>query len=192
MIRAGIIQSFAIGDEDTEQRAQVEKLMPVPVIAGEPRSVKTDDQTGMTQSDLGDQLLEAQPLSTGGSRFAEIVVDHAYTLSWPAERYGAIHEPILQFRTFLMMPHLTDRGLTDVNIRRLAAMGIRQMLIRTIGSAQHDGSPLSDRRVGASATACSRERGPIEFCCPRAGSAKDAAASLLAVVVRELETLHDA
>lgn len=57
--------------------------MPVPVIVGEPRSVKTDDQTGMPQSDLGDRLLEAQPLSIGGSRFAEIVVDHALRCTSP-------------------------------------------------------------------------------------------------------------
>ena len=36
--------------------------MPVAVVAGEPGCVKADDQSGVSQSDLGDQLLEARSL----------------------------------------------------------------------------------------------------------------------------------
>jgi hypothetical protein len=40
MINAGIIQSFAIGDEGAEQGTQFQKLMPVAIVARQARCVE--------------------------------------------------------------------------------------------------------------------------------------------------------
>lgn len=95
MISAGIVETFAVGNDDAEERAQIEELMPVAVVAGKPRGIEADDETGIAQSDLGNQLLEAHPIDGPGSGFAKIFVDDLHTLMRPAKSYRAIDETVL-------------------------------------------------------------------------------------------------
>jgi hypothetical protein len=44
--------------------------MPIAVVASKPGGIEADDQAGVPQSDLGNQLLEAHPLNGPGSGFA--------------------------------------------------------------------------------------------------------------------------
>ena len=48
MIGAGIIKPFAVGDDDAKERAQIEQLVPVPVVAGKARGVEADDEPGVS------------------------------------------------------------------------------------------------------------------------------------------------
>jgi hypothetical protein len=41
--------------------------VPVAVVAGQPRRIEAEDQPGLAEADLGDQVLEALPSSTGGA-----------------------------------------------------------------------------------------------------------------------------
>ena len=59
MIGTRVEQPLAIGDQHAEQRAQFQQLMPVAIVARQARGVEADDQAGMAEADLGDQLLEA-------------------------------------------------------------------------------------------------------------------------------------
>ena len=43
MIRSRIVQTFAIGNQHTKQRAELEKLMPIPIVARQTRGIQTDD-----------------------------------------------------------------------------------------------------------------------------------------------------
>lgn len=43
MVGAGIIETFAVGNDNAEERAQIEELMPIAVVAGKPGSVKAED-----------------------------------------------------------------------------------------------------------------------------------------------------
>jgi hypothetical protein len=47
MVKPGIIQPFAVGDENAEHRAELKQLMPVTVVAGEARRVITQNKAGV-------------------------------------------------------------------------------------------------------------------------------------------------
>lgn len=152
MIGARIVETFAIGNDDAEERAQIEELMPVAVVAGKPRSVEADDKAGIAQTDLGDQLLEAHPLDGAGSGFAKVFVDDMDPFMRPAESDGTIDEAVLQLRAFLMMPHLVHGRLADVNISELAAMRGGHTFVRPIRRSQHARAPRAARVLVASAS----------------------------------------
>lgn len=109
MIGARIVQAFAIGNQHTKQRAQLEELMPIPVVACEARRIQAHDQAGFAQTDFRDQRLEAVAVSAGRPGFAKIVVDHMNPLAWPTEQGGSLHQPILQLGTLLVMTDLARR-----------------------------------------------------------------------------------
>lgn len=151
MVSAGIVEAFAVGDDNAEERAQIEELMPVAVVAGKPGSVETDGEAGIAQSDFGDRLLEAHPFDRSGSGFAKIFIDDVHAFMRPAEGHGTIDEAVLQFRAFLTMPHLVHGGLADVNVSELAAMRRSDALVRAIRCSQHADPPPTPRLSVASA-----------------------------------------
>lgn len=142
VIGARIVEPFAVGDQNPEQRAQVEELVPVPIVARQPRRVETDHQAGVAEADLGDQPAEALALDAARTGLAEIVVDDMHALGRPAERDGAIDEAILQLGALLVMPHLVHGRLADVDVGQPAAMLRRDLLVRAIRPAQHGGSSV--------------------------------------------------
>src|SRR5271154_7146710 len=71
MVGARVVEALAIGDQPPEKRAQSQELMPIPVVAGQPRGIEAYHQTRLAEADLGDQPLEA-----------------AAALAWPAASAG--------------------------------------------------------------------------------------------------------
>ena len=68
--------------------------------------VEADHKAGITEADLSDQLLEAVALHAARTRFAEILVDDLHALMGPSQGDGAVDEPVLQLRAFLVLLHL--------------------------------------------------------------------------------------
>ena len=62
-----IVETLAIRNEHAEHRAEFEELMPVAIVAGQPRSIEADHETGIAEADFGDQLLEAVALDAAGA-----------------------------------------------------------------------------------------------------------------------------
>ncbi|MCC8969182.1 hypothetical protein [Bradyrhizobium brasilense] len=52
MIGARVVKPLAICNEHAEHREQFEKLMPVPVVAGQATSLETHHKTGIAKDDL--------------------------------------------------------------------------------------------------------------------------------------------
>ena len=75
VIDAGIVKTFAVGDQNAEDGAEFEKLMPVAVVARQTGGVEADDETGVAQADLGDQLLEPMPFGPARARLSQILVN---------------------------------------------------------------------------------------------------------------------
>ena len=88
--RSGIVETFAVGEDHAEQRAQLEELMPVTVVAGQPRGVEAEHQAGVAEPDLGEELLDAVALAARRARLAEILVDDVDALTRPAEPDGTV------------------------------------------------------------------------------------------------------
>ena len=64
--------------------------MPVPVVAGQARSVEAHHKTGVAKADLGNELLEAVTIHTASTGFAQILVNDLDALRRPAQTDGAI------------------------------------------------------------------------------------------------------
>lgn len=80
--------------------------MPVPVIAGQARSVETHHETGVAKADLGNELLETMTVHAASTGFAQILVNHLDALGRPAQTDGAIDKAVLQLGALLMLAHL--------------------------------------------------------------------------------------
>ncbi len=106
VVGARIVKPLAIRNEHAEHRAQFEKLMPVPVIAGQARSVEAHHKAGVAKADLGNELLETMTIHTASTGFAQILVNDLDALRRPAQTDGAIDEAVLQLRALLVLAHL--------------------------------------------------------------------------------------
>jgi hypothetical protein len=95
VVGARIVKPLTIRNEHAEYRAQFEKLMPVPVIAGQARSIETHHQTGVAKADLGNELLETMTIHAASTGFAEILVNHLNALRRPTQTDGTIDKAVL-------------------------------------------------------------------------------------------------
>ena len=69
--------------------------MPIAVVAGKSGGIEADDEAGIPEANLGNQLPEACSLDATGSGFAEVFINDMHPLVRPAESDGTIDEPIL-------------------------------------------------------------------------------------------------
>jgi hypothetical protein len=76
VVGARVIEPLAIRNEHAEYRAKFEKLMPVPIVAGQARSVEAHHKTGVAKANLGNELLETMTIHAASTGFAEILVNH--------------------------------------------------------------------------------------------------------------------
>src|SRR4051794_26346059 len=189
VVGARIVEPLAIGDEHPEQGAQLEQLMPVAVIAREPGGIQADDQAGIAEPDLGNELLEAGSFGAARARFAEILVDDVDPLARPAEPDGAVDQAVLEFGALVMVPDLIDRGLAHVDVGEPGTVGRAQPLVRSVRGGQHVGSPRS-RCSPACVAAGRREPRRSALASWPAGSARAVAGA--PEWAWTLETQHDA
>ena len=178
MVGARVVEPLAIGQDHAKQRAQFEQLMPIAVVARQPRGIQAENQPGIAQPDLGDQPLEAMSLGTRRPRLAEILVDDADALTRPAEPDGAVDKTILQLGAFLVLADLVDRGLAHIDIGQLGTVRRADPLVSADRGAQHRTSPSSSRLSAPSGAAARREGGRSVFASGSAGSARAAAAAM--------------
>ncbi len=62
MISPRVVEALAIGQDHAEQGAQFKQLVPIAVVARQPRGIEAEHQPGIAQPDLGNQPLEAVSL----------------------------------------------------------------------------------------------------------------------------------
>ena len=122
MVGARVVEPLAIGQDHAKQRAQFEQLMPIAIVARQPRGIEAEHQPGIAQPDLGDQPLEAVSLGARRPRLAEILVDDADALARPAQPDGTVDKTILKLGAFLVLADLVDRGLAHIDVRRPGAV----------------------------------------------------------------------
>ena len=141
VVGAGIVETLAIGDDDAEERAPIEELMPIAIVAGGPGGVEAYDRARMARSDLGGQLPEARPLDGPGSGFAQILINDMHALMRPAESDGAVDEAVLPTPCFLDGAAPRSRKTGGVNVGELAAMRGSDTFVRAIRCSHHADPP---------------------------------------------------
>ena len=103
---ARVIDAVGVGDQGVGDRTQIQQLIPVGVVAGQPRHLDAQHDPDLAQTDVGDQLLEPQPpvgLRTGA---AQVGVDHHHLMSGPAQRDRAFAQFVLAGKGFGVLNHL--------------------------------------------------------------------------------------
>ena len=178
VVTAGVVQALAVGEDHPEERAQLQQLVPVAVVAGQPRCVQAEHQARLAQPDLRHQPLEALPLQAGRAGLAEVVVDHRDPFARPAEPGSPLDQAVLQFGALLVLADLPGRGLADVDIGELGAMRGGDPLGGLIRDGQHDAPPRA-----ACAPARGRRAGPVARALSWAASAMAAVGVVAPTVV---------
>jgi hypothetical protein len=112
-----VIHPVSVGDQRVGDRTQVQQLIPVGVVAGQPRHLDAQHDPDLPQADIGDQLLEPGP--TGGlrPRAAQIGVDHHDLMGRPTQHHRPLTQLVLAGKGFGVMNHLRRRRLAHIHIR---------------------------------------------------------------------------
>ena len=74
MIGARIVHALAIGDQHSKQRAQFQELMPIVVVARQPRGIQAQHQPRLPEANLGDQPPEAAAAVARRTGLPEVVI----------------------------------------------------------------------------------------------------------------------
>src|SRR2546427_708903 len=111
-----IVDALGVDDERPHQSAEVEDLIPVPVVPGKPQDSEAEHRANVPATHFGDQPLESG--STRGRRpgLAEILVDDDHV--HPSEAPGMPGQIVLAPPALMMVPHLIKGGLPDIDERR--------------------------------------------------------------------------
>ena len=162
MIGTGIVEPLAVGDQHAEKRAELQQLVPVPIVAGQTGRVQAQHQPGLAEPNLSDQPLKAVPVLGRTARLAQVIVDHLDPLAWPAEPDRPVDQSVLQLGALLMVPNLAGAGLAHVDVRELGPMCRGDTLLSGRRRAQHESSPPSRCRA-VRATSAEAAVPPVEL-----------------------------
>src|SRR5688572_4357511 len=91
--------------------------MPVRRRAREPRDLQRQHDPDMTETDLRDELFDAQPPVSARARPAGVFVDDADRSGRPAQLDGAVAQRVLARRRLRVALNLMQRRLTDIDDR---------------------------------------------------------------------------
>ena len=101
-----VIDAVSVGDQRVGDRAQIQQLVPVGVVAGQPRHLDAQHDPDLAQPDVGDQLLEPEPPIGLRPGAAQVGVDHHHLVRGPAQRDRAFTQFVLAGKGFGVLHHL--------------------------------------------------------------------------------------
>jgi hypothetical protein len=104
------------------QGADLQQLVPVGVVSGQPRALQPEHDPGLAERDLGDQPLETLPVGCGGAGAALVDVDDDDVAVGPAQRGGLPAQVVLAARRFGVVGDLIQRRLSDIQVGVAAQM----------------------------------------------------------------------
>ena len=111
-----VIQAVLVADERVGVGADLDELLPVGGVAGQPGAFQAQDDAGPAQGDLGDQVLEPGPVGGRGAGVALVDVDDVDFVLGPAERGRAVFQVVLPPGRLGVVEHLVEGGLANVEV----------------------------------------------------------------------------
>ncbi len=117
VIGGGVVDAVGVGDQRAGQRAQVQQLVPVGVRPGQPGDLQREDDPGLAEPDIGDQLGEPGAARRARAGPAQVLVDHHHLVRGPAQPRRALPQVVLPGQALGMDPDLQQRGLADIYVR---------------------------------------------------------------------------
>src|SRR5260370_15915488 len=111
MVESGIVESFAVGNEGAKDRADLQQLIPIAIVACQAGSIKAEHQADSRQANLGEQPLEPAARFGLRPRFAQILINEFYPVAWPTQRNHSLHQCVLEIGTLRVARDLHEGGL---------------------------------------------------------------------------------
>jgi hypothetical protein len=115
----GVVDAIGVGDQGVGQGAQVQQLVPVGVVAGQPGHLDAQHDADFAQPHVGDQIGEPEPPLGAGTGPAQVGVDDHHLVGGPAQPHRAFAQLVLPFQALGMHLHLGRGGLAYRPSRRL-------------------------------------------------------------------------
>ena len=129
-----VVDAVGVGDQRVGQRAQVQQLIPVGVVAGQPADLDAEDDAHSSQADIGDQILEPFPTRrlrprTGPGPYRSPAPD-----AHPNPKRPHVRAASIGGSGFRCAPQLGQGGLPDIHV------SVPDQMNRTdLGRHQHRG-----------------------------------------------------
>src|SRR4030095_7373014 len=95
MVLAGVVDAIFVDSKSIGQGADLDETIPITAGARQAGRFQTNDGTGSSEADFGDQVLKARPPHGGGSRPALVLVDDHTQLRRPAQRADPLRQLVL-------------------------------------------------------------------------------------------------
>ena len=111
---AGVVEAVFVADQGAGHAAQLEELVPVGGVAGQPGAFQAEHDPGPAEGHLGDQVLEPFPVGGGGAGVALVDVDHGDLVRGPAQRDRLAAQVVLADRGLGVVDDLLEGGLADI------------------------------------------------------------------------------
>jgi hypothetical protein len=120
---AGVIEAVLVADQRAGHPAQLQELVPVSGVAGQPGAFQAQHDPGPAEGHLGGQLLEAFPVGSTGAGLALVDVDHGDLVAGPAERDRLAAQVVLADRGLGVVDDLLEARLADIEQGRSGQVG---------------------------------------------------------------------
>ena len=143
VVKPGVVDAVGVSEQHTGQRAQLQKLVPVPAGPRQPRHLDPEDDAHTSHRHLRDEPGKPLPGICRRSRHAQVIVDHHDLGPGPAQRDRPLRERVLQPRRLGVLKHLLPGRLPDVHGRRTIEVLRADLLLRlplrpVLPQAHHD------------------------------------------------------
>jgi hypothetical protein len=115
VVQSQVIDAVLIGQEGVENRAPLQKTIPVGVGPGQSTDLEAKDDSDVIEVHLGQEPLEAQSAVGGGAGFSLIVGDDDHPVGLPAPGDGKVTKAGLDFSRLFIVHYLIRTGLADIN-----------------------------------------------------------------------------
>ena len=101
-----VIDAVRVSDQSIGDRAQIQQLVPVGVVAGQPRHLDAEHDPDPPKTNVGHQLLKPAPPLGLRPRPAQVSVDHHHLVGGPTQRNRTLPQFILAGKGFGVLDHL--------------------------------------------------------------------------------------
>ena len=109
-----VVEAVFVADQRAGHAAELEELVPVGGVAGQPGAFQAQHDPGPAEGDPGDQLLESFPVGGAGAGLALVDVDDGDLGGGPAERDRLAAQVVLADRGLGVVQDLLEAGLADI------------------------------------------------------------------------------
>ena len=125
----GVVAAIRIDHQRVGQGTQLQQPMPIEVGARQARDFQRKHRSDLAHRDVGHQGLEVLPTGALRARHAQVPIQHADRALRPAQGQRLVLQRILALGALLVVAHLSQRRLADIDVRRLAQLRLCDRLV---------------------------------------------------------------